>query len=126
MPSRNLPRALFSVFLSAAVLSSQTSNPSVSGFKAETPPLPPIVQTTLYSLTAADLKGDVSFLASDSLQGRYTPSPGLDIAAEFVAAVTSPPNRTSDDVHNRKKSRSSGAREAHVHAHRALGAPPEN
>src|SRR5205823_1752894 len=27
-----------------------------------------------------------SFLASDALQGRATPSPGLDIAAEYIAA----------------------------------------
>src|SRR3954471_3668453 len=33
-----------------------------------------------------DLKADVSFLASDALQGRATPSPGLDIAAEYIAA----------------------------------------
>jgi len=37
-------------------------------------------------LTANGLRADVSFLASDALQGRGTPSPGLDIAAEFVAA----------------------------------------
>lgn len=35
---------------------------------------------------ANDLKADVSFLASDALEGRGTPSPGLDIAAEYVAA----------------------------------------
>jgi hypothetical protein len=37
-------------------------------------------------LTANDLKADVSFLASDVLEGRGTPSKGLDIAAEFIAA----------------------------------------
>ena len=37
-------------------------------------------------LTANSLKADVSFLASDALQGRATPSPGLDIAAEYIAA----------------------------------------
>lgn len=37
-------------------------------------------------LTANDLKADVSFLASDTLQGRGTPSPGLDVAAEYIAA----------------------------------------
>lgn len=37
-------------------------------------------------ITANGLKADVSFLASDALQGRGTPSPGLDIAGEFVAA----------------------------------------
>jgi hypothetical protein len=33
-----------------------------------------------------DLRADVSFLASDALQGRATPSPGLDMAAEYIAA----------------------------------------
>ena len=37
-------------------------------------------------LTANGLKADVSFLASDALQGRATPSPGQDIAAEYIAA----------------------------------------
>ena len=37
-------------------------------------------------ITANDLKADVSFLASDALEGRGTPSKGLDIAAEYIAA----------------------------------------
>ena len=37
-------------------------------------------------LTANALKADVSFLASDALEGRGTPSKGLDIAAEYIAA----------------------------------------
>ena len=37
-------------------------------------------------LTANGLKADVSFLASDLLEGRDTPSRGLDIAAEYIAA----------------------------------------
>jgi hypothetical protein len=37
-------------------------------------------------ITANTLKADVSFLASDALEGRGTPSRGLDIAAEFIAA----------------------------------------
>ncbi len=37
-------------------------------------------------ITANDLKADVSFLASDALEGRGTPSRGLDIAAEYIAA----------------------------------------
>jgi hypothetical protein len=37
-------------------------------------------------LTANSLKADVSFLASDALEGRGTPSKGLDIAAEYIAA----------------------------------------
>ena len=46
---------------------------------------PPIKQIA-DRLTANGLKADVSFLASDALQGRGTPSPGLDIAAEYIAA----------------------------------------
>jgi Peptidase family M28 len=48
--------------------------------------IPAEVKPALDHISANDLKGNVSFLASDLLQGRATPSPGLDIAAEFVAA----------------------------------------
>ena len=37
-------------------------------------------------ITADSLRGHVSFLASDLLEGRNTPSRGLDIAAEYIAA----------------------------------------
>ena len=40
----------------------------------------------LLTINPRELKGDLSFLASDTLQGRYTPSPGLDVAAEFIAS----------------------------------------
>jgi len=50
---------------------------------AQTAPSP---QQIAAHLTANDLKADVSFLASDALEGRGTPSRGLDIAAEFIAA----------------------------------------
>ena len=46
----------------------------------------PLLQEIASRLTANGLKADVSFLASDTLQGRGTPSPGLDVAAEYVAA----------------------------------------
>jgi hypothetical protein len=38
------------------------------------------------SITAASLRGTVSFLASDALQGRDTPSPGLEVAATYIAS----------------------------------------
>jgi hypothetical protein len=47
---------------------------------------PAVLQQIASRLTPNDLKADVSFLASDALQGRGTPSPGLDIAAEYIAA----------------------------------------
>src|ERR1700691_2509094 len=49
-------------------------------------PLPVNVERALAAVSADELKGDLSFLASDVLQGRFTPSPGLEVAAEFIAA----------------------------------------
>jgi peptidase M28-like protein len=37
-------------------------------------------------ISAASLRGHLSFLASDALEGRKTPSRGLDLAAEYIAA----------------------------------------
>jgi hypothetical protein len=37
-------------------------------------------------LTPAGLRADVSFLASDALEGRGTPSRGLDLAGEYIAS----------------------------------------
>lgn len=47
---------------------------------------PPTARQIALWLTPDRLKADVSFLASDALQGRGTPSTGLDIAAEFIAS----------------------------------------
>ncbi|HKD08337.1 MAG TPA: M28 family peptidase [Bryobacteraceae bacterium] len=46
----------------------------------------PTIEQLSNRLAPNDLKADVSFLASDLLQGRGTPSSGLDIAAEYIAA----------------------------------------
>jgi Peptidase family M28 len=43
-------------------------------------------RTAFDSISADELKGDLSFLASDTLRGRFTPSPELDVAAEFIAS----------------------------------------
>jgi hypothetical protein len=48
--------------------------------------LAPAERATLERITAGALKAHVSFLASDILEGRDTPSRGLDIAAEYIAA----------------------------------------
>jgi hypothetical protein len=71
----------FPLFLAAASL----AVPLMAAAE-RTPPLPANVQGVLNAITAGELKGDLSFLASDLLQGRYTPSPGLEIAAEFIAS----------------------------------------
>lgn len=57
----------------------------VAAFAAEAQS-PTLLQLISTRLTADALKADVSFLASDALEGRGTPSPGLDIAAEYIAA----------------------------------------
>src|SRR5487761_2752055 len=37
-------------------------------------------------ISASDLRGMLSFLSSDLLEGRDTPSRGLDLAAEYIAS----------------------------------------
>src|SRR6266851_5995484 len=48
--------------------------------------LTPEMQTVVNHITAASLRGHLSFIASDLLEGRATPSRGLDVAAEYIAA----------------------------------------
>ena len=48
--------------------------------------MPPQAQAVLDRISAASLRGHLSFIASDSLEGRFTPSRGLDMAAEYIAA----------------------------------------
>lgn len=47
---------------------------------------PQEVQPALDRISPASLRGHLSFIASDLLEGRGTPSPGLDLAAEYIAA----------------------------------------
>jgi len=48
--------------------------------------LTPEIQAGLDGIGANSLRGDLSFIASDALEGRDTPSRGLDLAAEYIAA----------------------------------------
>jgi hypothetical protein len=43
-------------------------------------------QAALERISALNMKANLSFLASDAMEGRDTPSQGLDIAAEFIAS----------------------------------------
>src|SRR3981189_1098770 len=43
-------------------------------------------QAALDRIRPGSLRGDLSFISSDLLEGRNTPSRGLDIAAEYIAA----------------------------------------
>jgi hypothetical protein len=48
--------------------------------------LTPEMQAVMDRISAASLRGHLSFIASDLLEGRATPSRGLDLAAEYIAA----------------------------------------
>lgn len=48
--------------------------------------LTPQQQAIADHITADSLRGHLSFIASDTLEGRATPSRGLDLAAEYIAA----------------------------------------
>ncbi len=48
--------------------------------------LTPEERAAMREISASDLRARLSFLASDLLEGRDTPSPGLDIAAEYIAS----------------------------------------
>jgi Zn-dependent M28 family amino/carboxypeptidase len=59
----------------------------IAGKPPEKPLRPPAnVAKALQAITPADLRADLSFLSSDALAGRDTPSPGLEAAAEFIAS----------------------------------------
>ena len=52
----------------------------------ESAALPADQSAALDRITADSLRGHLSFIASDLLEGRETPSRGLDLAAEYIAA----------------------------------------
>ena len=43
-------------------------------------------QTALAHISASNMKANLSFLASDALEGRDTPSKGLEVAGEFISS----------------------------------------
>jgi hypothetical protein len=78
-----VPRAMkhLAIFLFPALLCAQ---PRPAARAAAV--LTPAEKAVMGQVSAASLKAHVSFLASDVLEGRDTPSKGLDIAAEYIAA----------------------------------------
>lgn len=54
--------------------------------KATTSPIAREVQAVLDRISEDSLRGHLSFIASDALEGRATPSAGLNVAAEYIAA----------------------------------------
>ena len=59
---------------------------AVSTAQAAEPQLPPEQARLLSTISADAMRGHLAFLASDALEGRGTPSRGLDIAAEYIAS----------------------------------------
>lgn len=70
-------------------------------FQAAAPAVPQDWKAALDRASADSLRVHLSFLASDLLEGRNTPSRGLDIAAEYIAAqyMRAPLAREGDDGH---------------------------
>jgi hypothetical protein len=73
---RALARLSFCIGLAAACLLGAPPKVAIT----------PEVQAALDRISADSLRGNLSFLSSDLLEGRDTPSHGLDIAAEFIAS----------------------------------------
>src|SRR5579871_721974 len=48
--------------------------------------LSPEMQTAVNHISENSLRGNLSYLSSDLLEGRATPSRGLDLAADYIAA----------------------------------------
>jgi hypothetical protein len=86
-------KALVSGFLVvmglALVGQAQPRRRSVGGGKpavARKTGIPAATQAALDRISADSMRGHLAFLASDLLEGRNTPSKGLDIAAEYLAS----------------------------------------
>ncbi|MBV9303163.1 MAG: M20/M25/M40 family metallo-hydrolase [Acidobacteriaceae bacterium] len=76
-----------SIYLAALLLWAASGNQQSLAKKPQ--PVPSAtsnVERALNRISADSLRGNLSFLSSDLLAGRWTPSPGLDIAAEFIAS----------------------------------------
>jgi hypothetical protein len=71
-------RGAFVVFLTLVCALAQSGPPKGT--------VPPEVQAALDGIHAASLRGDLSYIASDELAGRDSPSRGLDLAADYIAA----------------------------------------
>jgi len=48
--------------------------------------IPPAIRAAADAISAEQVAWDLAFLASDSLAGRNTPSPGFDTAADYISA----------------------------------------
>jgi hypothetical protein len=77
-PARIAAGVLFFSLGAGALAALQSGEPKFT--------LTPDAQAAMDRVSADSLRGHLSFIASDALEGRNTPSRGLDIAAEYIAA----------------------------------------
>ncbi|HEX8186217.1 MAG TPA: M28 family peptidase, partial [Blastocatellia bacterium] len=77
--SSRFNRALLVLIISACFISAHSLPARQAAMTAD-------VRAALDLISADSLRGHLSFIASDRLEGRNTPSRGLDIAAEYIAA----------------------------------------
>ena len=72
--------------LCATTAPSQQRAAKKAGVRADPIGITPEMRIVTNHISANSLRGHVSFLASDLLEGRDTPSRGLDIAAEYIVS----------------------------------------
>ncbi len=75
--------ALIAVFCLSVLGLTLQASPQQPQSKSE---IAPEVQAALDRISESSLRGHLSFIASDALEGRATPSVGLNMAAEYIAA----------------------------------------
>jgi hypothetical protein len=71
-------RGVFVFFLTCVCVLSQSYPPKAA--------VPPEMPAALDGIRASSLRGDLSYIASDQMEGRDSPSHGLDLAADYIAA----------------------------------------
>ena len=90
MNSKTTKNALAIALLVSVLGAAQTGTSPPRPVRIHATPEPvgltPEMRIVAGHITANSLRADVSFLASDLLEGRDTPSRGLDIAGEYIAS----------------------------------------
>ena len=87
MPIRRVPAVALSGLLLLS-LAAVGAAPPQAAFRVSAA-AQPLVRKSAESITAAQLKDYLSFVASDEMEGRATPSRGLDATAKFIATLLS-------------------------------------
>jgi hypothetical protein len=80
--------ALVPAFALSLVLGTQAGFPQAASYTA-TAVLQPPFQAAVQGITAAQLEDYLGFVASDEMEGRMTPSRGLDTVARFLVTLLS-------------------------------------